>query len=259
VEQNTFFLFPSIAYQARVMVDYIIRIRKKGAPKPTVAVIYSLDKFGTSGHNAVIGQLRMYGNSLVAEIGYDYENLDAAKMAVELVKGGAENVIILTPDARILTVVAEVDRLGSSSPRYFLNNMLVIKNIMKIPRASQRFILAQNFSFAGKDNPLSAEFLEIIKEVPLSERNVMIQMAAFTGAKLLEEGLRLSGRDLTRKSFVAGLEGLQVNTGLFGVITYKPGNHSGDSGIFLVRPDEASGNFVPVTRWMRPTQSGIMF
>ncbi|MGR3178117.1 MAG: ABC transporter substrate-binding protein [Candidatus Anammoxibacter sp.] len=259
VEQNTFFLFPSVAYQARVMVDYIIRTKKKGGKKPTVAVIYSLDKFGRSGHDAVIKQLRMYGNSLVTEVGYDYKNLDAAKMAAELAIGGAENVIILTPDARILTVVAEVDRLGSSSPRYFCNNMLVIKNIMKIPRASQRFILAQNFSFAGKDNPLSAEFLEIIKEVPLSARNVMIQMAAFTGAKLLEEGLRLSGRDLTRKSFVAGLEGLQVNTGLFGVITYKPGNHSGDSGIFLVRPDEASGNFVPVTRWMRPTQSDIMF
>ncbi|MGR3219197.1 MAG: ABC transporter substrate-binding protein [Candidatus Anammoxibacter sp.] len=259
VEQNTFFLFPSVAYQTRVMVDYIVRARKKGGTKPAVAAIYSLDKFGKSGHIAAVNQLRMYGNSLVAEIGYDYKNLDAAKIADEIVKSGAENVIILTPDARILTVVAGVDRLRSSSPIYFLNNMLVIKNIMKIPRASQRFILAQNFSFSGKDNPLSAEFLEIIKDVSLNARNVMIQMAAFTGAKLLEEGLRLSGRDLTRKSFVEGLERLQVNTGLFGVITYKPGNHSGDSGIFLVRPDEASGNFVPVTRWMRPTQRDIMF
>ncbi len=84
-------------------------------------------------------------------------------------------------------------------------------------------------------------------------------MAAFTGAKLLEEGLRLAGRDLTRKAAIRGLEEVQFNTGIFGVISYKPGNHTGDTGVFLVRPDEASGNFVPVTKWMRPTESGIMF
>lgn len=256
--QGVFFLFPSIEYQARVMVDYIIRSQRDKSAKPGVAVIYSRDKFGKSGLDAVKDQLGLYGNSLAGEVGYDYKDLDVEEIAALLAKGGADNVLVLTHDARILAVVAEADRLGYS-PKYLCNNMLVVKNILKIPRSSERFLLAQNFSFGGMQNPVSAEFLEIIKDVPLSSLNVMIQMAAFTGAKLMEEGLLLTGRDLTRRSFIHGLEKLQFNTGLFGIISYKPGNHSGDSGVFLVRPDESSGKFVPVTKWMRPAQQGMMF
>ena len=258
VEQNAFFLFPTVAYQTRVMVDYIIRTRKDRKSKPKVAVISSNDKFGKSGLKAAAKQLKLYGNRSVVNIEYEYSNLDVKSIAATLAESGAENVLILTPDARVFGVVSEADQLGLSL-RYFCNNMLLIRNILNIPKASERFLLAQNFSFAGKDNPSCAEFLEIIKGLELSSKNIMLQMAAFTGVKLLEEGLRLAGRDLTRKSAISGLEEIQFNTGIFGVISYKPGNHTGDTGVFLVRPDEASGNFVPVSKWMRPTESGIMF
>ena len=258
VEQNTFFLFPTVEYQTKVMVDYIIRAKRKGSTRPKVSVVYSNDGFGKSGLNAAKDQLGMYNNKLVSEIGYDYNNLNVKEIAALLEKNSVEYVLILTPDARIFSIVAEADRLNVS-PTYICNNMLLIKNIMKIPRASERFLLVQNFSFAGKSNPICAEFLEVIKDIPLNARNVMIQMAAFTGTKLLEEGLRLTGRDLTRKSLIDGMERLKINTGLFGIVSYKPGDHSGDSGVFLVRPDEATNNFVPVTKWMRPTQSGLMF
>ncbi len=258
MEQNAFFLFPTVAYQTSVMVDYIIRTRKDRKSKPKVAVISSNDKFGKSGLEAAKKQLKLYGNRSVVNIEYDYRNLDVKKIAASLAESGAESVLILTPDARIFGVVSEADQLGLSL-KYFCNNMLLIRNILNIPKASDRFLLAQNYSFAGSANPVCAEFLEIIKGLQLSAKNVMIQMGAFTGVKLLEEGLRLAGRDLTRKSLISGLEEIQFNSGIFGVISYKPGNHSGDTGIFLVRPDEASGNFVPVTKWMRPTESGIMF
>lgn len=258
VEQKTFFLFPSIAYQARVMVDYIFRTKRDKTARPRVAAIYSRDEFGRSGLEAAKGQLAMYGNRLVAEAGYDYNSFNVGDIAEVIAKDDIETVLILTPDARIFTVVAEIDRLHSS-PKYICNNMLVIKNVMKIPSASKRFVLVQNFSFAGKDNAICGEFLEIIKDVPLSARNVMIQMAAFTGTKLLEEGLRLAGRDLTRRSLIDGMERVILNTGLFGVVSYKPGRHDGDAGVFLVRPDEASGNFVPVSKWMRPTDGGGLF
>lgn len=264
VKQSSFFLFPSIDYQARVFVDYIIQMNSKQKPSkdnPSVqgiTAIYTNDSFGQAGLKAARDQLAVYGKSLIGEIGYEYNSLDVQNVAGLLAEKGVENVLVLTPDARITMIVAETDRL-SYFPRYFCNNMLIMKNFLLVPKASERFLMAQNFSFEGHDNPNCAEFLEINKSIPARPHNLMIQMAAFSGVKILEEGLRLTGRDLTRKLFIAEMEKLDINTGLFGAISYRPGNHDGITGIYLVRPDEAQGSFVPVTKWLRPIQKGALF
>lgn len=257
--QNIFYMFPSPAFQARVMVDFIMQSAKKdGSSMPSVAVLYSNDHFGKAALDAAKAQLSNYRQGLVTEIGYDFSSLDTAEVAKTLSEKKADNVLMLTPDPRITMVVTEADKF-SYSPRYLCNNMLIMPGIFKIPRASERILIIQNFNFAGKENPAAAEFLEIIKTVQLSQHHLILQAGAFAGVKVLEEGLRLTGRDLTRMSFIKGLEKLRVDTGLFGIITYGPGKRDGVSGVFMVRPDETTGNFIPATKWLRPMQGGGLY
>lgn len=255
---KSFYLFPSIDYQVRVLVDYIMRSRFNKGVKPKITALYSDDVYGQNGLKAAKDQLTIYGGGEIEEIVYDYKALDFAKIAALLAEKAADNVLIITPDVRVISVIAEADRLGYS-PKYYCNNMLVMKDILNIPKASERFLIVQNFSFDGKDNPNCAEFLKIIKNIPSRPRNIMLQMASFVGVKVLEEGLRLTGRDLTRESLAIGLEKLELNSGLFGVITFKSGKHEGLSGVYLVRPDASVKNFIPVTRWLKPTEKGNMF
>lgn len=256
--QNSFFLFPTIEYQAKVIIDYIMGTKVYKSSKPKVAVICANDTFGLNGYRAAKEQLVLYGISSLDKIDFDSRNIDVKKIAASLAETEANNVLIFTPDPRVISIVAETDRLGYS-PKYFCNNMLVMKDILNIPKASERFLIVQNFSFAGRDNTNCAEFLDISKQIPSRPRNLMIQMAAFTGVKVLEEGLRLSGRDLTRKLFIKGMEGVELNSGLFGIVKYSPGDHRGVTGIFLVKPDPSVHNFVPATRWLRPTRNGSLF
>lgn len=258
VEQSSFYLFPTIGYQERVLVDFILRTRRDKTSKPKIAAIYSNDRYGKNGLNAVKEQLAQYGTKLAGEVVYDYKDLNYEKMASLLAETEADNVLVITPDSRVISVVAEADRLGFL-PRYLCNNMLVMKDILNIPKASERFLIVQNFSFAGHDNPNCSEFLKIVKRIPVRSRNMMLQMAAFVGVKLLEEGLRLTGRDLTRESFIVGMEEVELNTGLFGVVSYRAGKHNGVSGVYLVKPDPAIGNFVPASKWLKPVQGGTLF
>lgn len=257
--QDVFYMFPSPAFQARVMVDFIMQSAKKDEPPgPGIAVIYSNDRFGKAGLEAAKDQLANYRQRLVAEIDYDFSSLDPVEIAKTLSEKKADNVLVLTPDPRIAMIVMEADKL-SYSPKYLCNNMLIMPSIFKIPRASERFLMIQNFSFAGRENPATAEFMEIIKGVQISQHHLIMQAGAFAGVKVLEEGLRLTGRDLTRRSFINGMERLRVDTGLFGVISYGRGERDGVSGVFMVRPDETTGNFIPVTKWLRPMQKGGLY
>jgi hypothetical protein len=68
--------------------------------------------------------------------------------------------------------------------------------------------------------------------------NVAAQISAFAAVKVLTEGLRRSGRDLSREKFIASLDGLfEVDTGLTRPLTYSKNRRIGALGAYIVTVD----------------------
>jgi ABC-type branched-subunit amino acid transport system substrate-binding protein len=64
------------------------------------------------------------------------------------------------------------------------------------------------------------------------------QMAALASAKLLVEGLRRAGHDVTREAVIETIESLyRFRTGLTPPLSFGPNRHAGTSGAFLLRVD----------------------
>ncbi|MBQ27304.1 MAG: hypothetical protein CMH81_04065 [Nitrospiraceae bacterium] len=244
-----FSIYPSLDYQARVLVDYGM-----GQKPASFAVLYSDNSFGKAGLKAARDQLSLYHVEPVAEFSHVFGRLDAEKIAKLFKESNADFVLLLTGDPSVIDVIAVADRL-SYSPVYLGHNLLVTGTMLQIPRAGERVVLAQNFRSGRVQHPWVEEFTEVLKAVPGSGRDRVLQISAFVAAKVILDGLRNAGNDLTRASLVTGLEKVNLDTGLLGTIRYSQQSHEGSFGISLVKPDGLRKTFPlvadrrePVTR-----------
>jgi len=73
------------------------------------------------------------------------------------------------------------------------------------------------------------------------------QLAVLAGARVLVEGLKRAGRDLSRDGLLTALEGLEsYDTGLTPFVTYGPNRRIGVRGAYIVTVDPASRTFHPL-------------
>lgn len=98
-----------------------------------------------------------------------------------------------------------------------------------------------------------AEYERLAREATLPRRHLPAQLNALAAAKLLVEGLKRSGRELSREGLVEALEGVyRFETGLTRPLTYGPNRRIGAPGAYVVEVDVAAGGFLPGAAWSLP-------
>jgi hypothetical protein len=97
------------------------------------------------------------------------------------------------------------------------------------------------------------ELEELLKSRGLSLRHRPSQVAALASAKVLVEGLKIAGRDLTRDKLLRALESLyDFHTGLTPPLTYGVNRRIGALGAYVVALDLETGAFEQVGGWVAP-------
>jgi len=82
-------------------------------------------------------------------------------------------------------------------------------------------------------------------------RPTSVGLEGFINAKVLVEGLRRAGPDLTRERFLSAIEDIRdFSLGLANTLTYGPGDHRGLQRVYFTKLD--AGRFVLVTDWSQP-------
>ena len=95
------------------------------------------------------------------------------------------------------------------------------------------------------------EFRALAEKYQLTAHHLAAQMSAFAAAKILVEGLKRAGKDLSRERLIQSLEGLyQYQTGLTPAITYGPNRRIGANGAYIVSVDLKEKKFVPASGWI---------
>jgi ABC-type branched-subunit amino acid transport system substrate-binding protein len=82
------------------------------------------------------------------------------------------------------------------------------------------------------------------------------QMAALTAAKVLEEGIRRCGRELSRAKLIDELERLnEFPTGFSRPLTFGPNRRIGSTGAYLLTMDPAAKRLQPSGGWVEAGRS----
>lgn len=111
------------------------------------------------------------------------------------------------------------------------------------PSVAERVWLAYPFTPADW-TAAGIDGLRRAAQQPDAGRYLPLQVAALAAVRVLDEGLRRAGRDLSRARLVSSLEGLHgFSTGLTPALTYGPGQRLGASGAHVVQLDLGSQHF----------------
>ena len=110
----------------------------------------------------------------------------------------------------------------------------------ELKESARGIILAQIMpSLRNTTVPIVAEYLKLLRERSSEATPSASQFEGFVHAKLLVEGLRRAGRELTTQSFIKAMEGAgDIGFGRF-IARYSPQSHNGSNYVELAIMDNA--------------------
>ena len=247
VNAAAFYLYPGFVEQARALAD--AAFKETSADTPVVFV-------GPEGGHvdrlvkAVQQQQGARGTEADVSVRYPRGEMDVEALAERVADSNSDTLFFFGDQADLEALLAALAE-RELSPRVYLLSAFVPRSLFEAPPAfDQRLFLAyptlsSDISDRGRD-----EYAKLAQAHALPPDHLQGQIAAFAAAKLLVEGLRGAGRDLSRLALVDALEALYAfETGLTPPLSYGPNRRIGARGAHVVAVDLVKKSFQPVGGW----------
>ncbi|HQR31027.1 MAG TPA: ABC transporter substrate-binding protein, partial [Anaeromyxobacteraceae bacterium] len=245
-----FFLQGGLREQARLLAAHAVRDLRV---EPARIAIPHPD--ASRAAEAAAGAREELGKAGTSAAGFTWSGpVPDPVLPARLAAQGVQAVLFLGGDAG-LEAFARGEREAGFAPWLLASGTLSARGASRTPPSLRgRIRLAYPSSPSDESPEAAAGLARLRARLGLADRNRASQVAALAAFDVLVEGLRRSGRHLSRERLVASLEGLyDFPTGLLHPITYGPNRRVGALGGTIVAIDPASGAFAPVGGW-RPLE-----
>ncbi|HET8734810.1 MAG TPA: ABC transporter substrate-binding protein, partial [Anaeromyxobacteraceae bacterium] len=175
-------------------------------------------------------------------------------LAARLASQGVEAVLFLGSDAALDAFLRDAEG-ARFAPWVLASGTLASRAASRAPASLRsRLRLAHPSAPADETPEAAAELARLRAKAGVADRNRASQASASVAFDVLVEGLRRTGRQLSRERLVASLEGLyDFPSGLLHPVTYGPARRIGALGGWIVAVDPATGSLSAVGGW-RPLE-----
>jgi len=251
LNRYTFYLFSGLKEEAGALVNFIGEKLQKQNPK--FAIVYPDIGRPVGVSEAIEEHANRRGYKSVAKISYTRAQFDAGQLAKKLSDGGAEAVFFLGSGSEELALMQAAEKL-KWTPYFLLPGSLANKEILEAPLGFKDKIFL-SFPTLPSDRTRDGvtEFLALAEKHKLPTRQLGAQLSAYCAAKILVEGLKLTGKELSRERLIRTLEGLyNFDTGLSPRVSYGPNRRIGALGAYIVTIDPEKKQFVTASGWITP-------
>jgi ABC-type branched-subunit amino acid transport system substrate-binding protein len=248
LNEFTFYLFSGLNEQVRALVDFAAAELKLDAPR--IAVLGPGDDHQKELQNAIAEQSEARGWTSLTGFSILPDRFDASAAAFMLKEQEVDCLFYLS--FRGLRILLEAAEKINWRPHVLLPGALVPKDILGLPVSFQDRIYLSYATLPSDQTPAGmAEFQTLLKKHELSVKHLTSQISAFVAAKILVEGLKRTGKDLSREKFMRSMEKLyDYQTGLTPRVSYGPNRRIGALGAHIVTVDLKKKNFAPVGQWI---------
>ena len=243
-----FYLMPGFAEQARALVNF--HARRQTQTRPKVALVYADFEAGTAAAAAAEEQCAKAGCGPVQKLSYARGRFDAAALVRDV--KGADAVFFFGAGGEETAFIKEADAVGWR-PELFLLGALTGRELVASVPAGFKEKVFLTFPTVPSDvtEVGAAELRSLSAKYKFELRHTASQLSALAAAKVLAEGFKRGGRDVSRERLVTALEGLYgYETGLAPRLTFGPNRHVGAAGAYIVRIDPERKEFVPASGWV---------
>jgi branched-chain amino acid transport system substrate-binding protein len=228
--------------------DFLVTqaVTKLGGSK--VAVFMQNDEYGKGGLEGVNRGIKSLGGkgSLVATVAYELTDREMGTHALKLKDSGADTVIFYSTITHGANVIKEMAKVGyrpkivSSFP---LGDYLIMYRLLGELWEGAHFN-ALNAAAAAGDAPAKPILDVLTKYEPKLVGKENTALAGAAAMILAVEGLKKAGRNLTRESYVEGMEQIKGFTtmGLSPAVTFGPGRRHGLNAVRMLKAVKAADN-----------------
>jgi branched-chain amino acid transport system substrate-binding protein len=198
-----------------------------------IAVFYQNDAYGQAGLKGV--EIAMTKRNLkISALGTVERNTVKVEAAVKTINTAKpDGVVMISAYTSIAEFVAQMKKAGSAAQ--FHNVSFVGSKALadKMKDEGYGVAISQVVPFPWSPTvPVVKEYQEILKKSGNTDYNFS-SLEGFIVAKVMVEGMKRAGKDLTRDKLIAALEGMSnVDVGGFNV-NFSPTSHSGSNFVDL--------------------------
>jgi len=228
--------------------DFLVShaVNKLGSKK--IAVFYQNDEYGKGGLEGVNRGLKALSGkaSLVGTVPYEITDREMGTHALKLKDSGADTLILYPTVPHAANVIKEMAKVGyrpklvASFP---LGDYLLMYRLIGELWEGAHFNALNAAAVAG--DPAAKPIVDILtKNEPKLVGKENTALAGAAAMILAVEGLNKAGRNLTRESYVEGMEQIKGFTtmGLSPPITFGPNRRHGLNAVRMLRAVKAADN-----------------
>ncbi|HVF23630.1 MAG TPA: ABC transporter substrate-binding protein [Pyrinomonadaceae bacterium] len=249
LNRQVFYLMSGNSAQARAMISFLA---KQPDPKDgMLAVVHTATDLNASVIEAVKSEAQK--DRLPVPIIHQYTagTFDAAATVKQLSEKGIGAVLLLGSTSDLTAFMTEADK-ANWFPQILLQSGVLDRSVFDAPAGFENKLFF-TLPTSPDDHKVEAltEYRLLTEKYKLQPKHQAAQLSAYAAAKLLIEGLKRVGRDLSRERLIQVLEGFyEYQTGLTPPITWGPNRRIGAMGAYVVRVDLKGKQFVPASGWI---------
>lgn len=259
---SLFYLLPTARHQAAALIEYIRAETERshdGTHSATrVAVLSADDEFDREAAEGARAQLEVARSkagavgaqarplTLALSKSYRAGEFAAAALVAELQRAGAEYVLFFGNPAEFAALARELERLQVNVKLAGLS-IAVGREALSLPPAQGALTLLAHPTPLPERADL-AELSALLRREGGRRDQLAFRAVAFAAAKVFTEGVKLSGRRLSRTGLVLAIEQLRnFRTGVLPPLTFGPNRRAGVTGAYIVGVDSANKRLTPLS------------
>jgi len=250
-DRYTFHVLAGIKDQARVMVDFLSE--SLNGPANRLGILYAKDASGEKGAEGAREQAEKRGLRVAAELSYVPGVFDALDAVRRMGGDRVDAVLYFGGPSEALAFARGASGEKGNTP--FLAPATMVGDALRAapPGFLRRVYLAAPLAPPDEGTREMADLQRIREKYSVGDRHRSFQLLAYAGAVLLEEGLRRSGKGVTREKLVGAIGNVwKLQTGVTPPLTYNANRRTGAPGAAIVRVDPGTGRLVTVAEWREP-------
>ncbi|CAJ94867.1 ABC-type branched-chain amino acid transport system, periplasmic component [Cupriavidus necator] len=193
-----------------------------------IGIFYANDGFGRDVLEGYSAALQARGVQPAATASFARPMGDITQSVAAMNKANPQAVLVIGSGSEAARIIRELRRAGSEAQFVTLSNNAADSFIRELGDDARGLIITQVVPGTNSSQmTLASEYRSLAKQQGVEPSNA--GMEGFMSAKVLVEGLRRAGPDLTRERLVTALEGMR-DYDLGGIlISYSAERHTGSS------------------------------
>jgi ABC-type branched-subunit amino acid transport system substrate-binding protein len=221
-----------------------------------IAVFYQYDAYGFDGLTGAELALKEYGLAPVAQGSYIRGTQEIEDGLAKIAASGAQAVVMIGTYAPCAKFIQEAKRQGFA-PLFYAVSFVGAGEMARILGPGDQSLLIMSEVVPPPDLPETqsllwgvAEYRDLLARYAPDEAPSTVGLEGFVDAKILVEGLRRAGPNLTREKFIAAVESIRdYSLGIANTVSFSPQNHQGLERVYFTRM--AGGKFTLINDWNR--------